>query len=138
MGNTFNGCVKLPELTGLETNKYFTFKRRFLYNCRSLTHFKIPKMMTRILYESLRGCTSLTQLTLHDGITFIEHDAFAETGITKLVMPSELETMEVGIFKKCSNLRSLDFRFCYKLRRFPNNLLYQDTSLSEIILPPKM
>lgn len=138
MGNTFNGCTKLPELTGLETNEHFTFKRRFLYGCSSLTHFKIPRMMTMIPFEALRNCRSLSRLTIHDGITFIEYDAFSFTGITEITMPSELSTLEKNVLRKCLNLRKVDFSYCYNLISLPNDLFAGDVSLSEIVLPPKL
>ncbi len=63
---------------------------------------------TKIYAGTLKDCSSLTSVTLPEGITEIGNNAFENcTGLTSLVIPEGVEDIGVSSFKGCTGLTSV-------------------------------
>ena len=66
--------------------------------------------MTHIAAETFKGCTSLTSITIPEGITAIEAGAFYRcTSLTSVTIPSSITSIEGGTFFSCTSLTSVYF-----------------------------
>jgi len=64
----------------------------------------------RIGNRAFKNCPNLTNVVMPDGgITHIGAEAFAETSITSISIPSTVEEVGAGAFAKCKNLRNVEF-----------------------------
>lgn len=99
----------------LPDNKYYTSK------------------ITKIPVRAFDGCSSLQSIELPEGLTSIEHNAFADSGLSEVSFPSTLESIFGGAFSS-TNIKSIvlpdslttlrGFRYC--------------TKLTSIVIPPKI
>ncbi|MBQ8291547.1 MAG: leucine-rich repeat protein [Clostridia bacterium] len=108
---TFGGCTSLQAVTLPSTLKAIDVYA--FYECASLTKIVIPEGVTSIGNEAFYGCTSLqevtlpkslesigeyafaycaklTKITLHEGLQSVAMGAFADTGLTELVLPDSV------------------------------------------------
>lgn len=91
--------VSLPEsLTSIGTRAFAG---------AAITAMTIPGSVTTIGVEVFWGCSDLTSLTIHDGVTAIE-SAFGKcTGLTELVLPDSVTTIGTQAFYRCTGLRTV-------------------------------
>ena len=110
-GGAFAGCENLVEVnfpSSLET-LYETFK-----GCKSLTHIHLKENLSYIGYRSFWDCTKLVSVTIDSHLKTLGDEAFARC--------ESLKTIEFnyGIdelhwaFDRCQNLESIYFRGDYK------------------------
>ena len=100
----FFGCsaletVKLPE--GLKS-----IEERAFAECTSLREIDLPDGLESTGYGVFQGCTSLVSVRLPHSLTNIGIDCFANTAITKLVIPGN-DAISIAFFH---------FRFMSRLR----------------------
>lgn len=90
----FNGCaatiLNIPEDTYIGEYAFSGWK--------NLTTVTIPTKMTAIPAGIFYGCTSLTSVKLHDGVTDIGDNAFSYCGINEISLPSSIENIGSGAF----------------------------------------
>ena len=68
----------------------------------------IPSNITKICNHAFSGCTSITSISLHEGITNIGINAFYRcTGLTSIILPSTINFIDDYAFENCSNLTSI-------------------------------
>ena len=61
--------------------------------------------VTKIPSSAFSGCTSLAQVTMHDGITEIGGNSFRNcTSLTKIYVPLNITKIDAGAFYGCKNL----------------------------------
>ena len=65
-----------------------------------------------ITAQAFRDIRTLTSLTLPEGITRIDVEAFRYTGLTTVKLPSTLTFLGDGAFTDCEDLTSIDFNGC--------------------------
>ena len=138
IGNgAFEGCDKLKytinsdgKFLGNEKNPYVVFmgaeykkrnyvkceiqtKAKIIYDyafscCSSLTSVTIPDGVTSIGYGAFRNCTSLTSITIPDSVTSIDEKAFDGCGsLTSVTIPDSVTSIGYGAFEKCTSLTSI-------------------------------
>ncbi len=91
--------VKLPKDLTVIPNGTFM-------NCVSLETVNLPNTVTRIEDHALRGCTSLKRIDLPDGLEVLGYMAFAESGLTQVVVPPKVAELD-WVFKNCKELKKI-------------------------------
>lgn len=76
-------------------------------NCRTLTTVHLPSTLKEIGSEAFRGSASLKSLTIPEGVEYIESQAFAESGLTEIVIPASCTRLGYGVFNSCKQLQTL-------------------------------
>ena len=93
----------------------------------SISSILIPDTVTKIGSYAFWECGSLTSATMGKGITSIGSGAFSSCGLTNLILPANLTTIEDSAFQHCSSLSGVElvipstvtnignssFEFCY-------------------------
>lgn len=75
----------------------------------TLTSYTVPNTVTAIPDSAFYGIRSLTSITLPSTVRRIEGNAFSQTNITSIVMPSEMDFIGMQAFCNCDNLVSVTF-----------------------------
>ncbi|MCD8203102.1 MAG: leucine-rich repeat protein, partial [Prevotella sp.] len=93
----FQGCTSLETVTFYgtisSTSSITSIDRMAFSGCTSLSSFpNIPSTVETIDYQAFYNCTKLTSVTLNDGLTEIDYQAFAKSGITSVEIPSTVKT----------------------------------------------
>ena len=77
-------------------------------DCSSLTAITIPEGVTSIENEAFRGCSSLTAITLPEGVTSIGEWAFSGcSGLTAITLPEGVTSIRYDAFSSCSSLTTI-------------------------------
>ena len=122
------------------------------YQCASLTQVVLPNSVTWIGPEAFLECDGLTQpiynntlfarlpvtyngsYTIPDGITTVCASSFTYTsGLTELIMPNSVTSMENGAIGSCTNLTSVTLSDA--LTEIPGFAFMRCTALPTITLP---
>lgn len=104
-GGAFNGCkitsVVLPNTMtqwSSELWKYGMQYTDFFSSNSKLTSVTIPEGITTIGIDAFYMCTGLTSITLPKSLTRIGGDAFMGSGLTEIVIPSNVNFIEQRAF----------------------------------------
>ena len=115
MGRNCNTVYAYPpfsnieELTVLEIGVNVTFINGFS-GCTSLTNITIPDGVETIGSGAFSGCTSLTNITIPDGVETIKENALKNcTGLVDVVIGSGVMNIEESAFEGCSDLVNIFF-----------------------------
>ncbi|MDB4600742.1 leucine-rich repeat domain-containing protein [Akkermansiaceae bacterium] len=77
-------------------------------SCTSLTSITIPDGVTSIGERAFRECTSLTSITIPDSVTSIGEVAFQFcTSLTSITIPNSVTSIGEGAFWRCISLTSI-------------------------------
>lgn len=142
-GSAFNNCTSLVEVKGLpetlvdwvelSSSEGYGFGNAIFANCTSLKSITLPNSLTKIPEQLCYGDTSLTRLTIGEGITTVRNEAFS--GCTNLqtlnTSNSQIKNIEESAFSGCSSLRELVSTSCESVG---NNAYKGCTSLLNIAL----
>jgi hypothetical protein len=78
------------------------------YGCSSLTSITIPQGVTSIGNYAFEGCSSLTSITIPEGVTSIGNCAFQDcSSLTSIHIPDGVTSIGGGAFDGCSYLTSI-------------------------------
>ena len=106
-------------------------------NFELLTTINIPRVVETITAETFKGCTSLKNVTLHEGLTTIDAEAFRRcTSLETIVIPSTVTTINLGAFAGCENLKNITLPT--ELETIGQELFSGCTALTSITLPKKL
>ena len=149
------GCCNSVIPDGIKIVDYCAFSY-----CTKLTGIVIPNSVKRINAYAFKGCKMLTDITIPEEVEVIETDAFARSGLTSIVVPSNVRNLH-GVFFGCENLKSAivkgkleDYRwrepfpfmecssletvtFLDRIRYFKEESFYGCKSLKKIYVPHK-
>ena len=120
MNDAFKNCSSLSEITVDPGNSYFTDGRdnegsncvckkesnylRLVVGCKNTV---IPNNVKRIDSYAFCGATGLTSITFPDcEIEYISENAFYNTGLTSITIPSTVKTIQSYVFGDCKNLKT--------------------------------
>ena len=126
------GELVIPDT--IEGNPVTSIEGSTFWGCTSLTNITIPDGVTRIGAAAFLRCSSLTSITIPDSVTSIERSAFAYcTSLTGITIPDSVTSIGDYAFYKCSSLTSITI---------PDNVIsiginaFRDcTSLTDVTLP---
>lgn len=68
------------------------------YFCRGITKVNLPTSLKQIQYQAFRGTTNLKSISLPKGLEVLGNRAFNASGITSIVIPGTVKTVEVNAF----------------------------------------
>jgi len=69
--------------------------------CLSLARVTLPNSLTDIAQNAFRSCGSLKRMTLPEGLISIEQDAFIGSGLTSIMIPASVTSIEANPFIGC-------------------------------------
>ena len=125
-GNVFNGCSRLEELVlpaSLRKVHAYAFNhtsfRTPLYDRSGtilyhypeqapVTFFAVPQGVKRLAHGAFLGCAALEAVRLPESLEVIEREAFVNTAIRSITIPSSVKTVEGFAFWNCRNLEQVD------------------------------
>ena len=101
----------------------------------TLKEFHLPKTVTRINQKAFAGTTDMKTFEVEEpsALTIIEQNAFADSGIESISIPSSITTIERETFRNCNVLKKVvipaattnihpeAFKYCYALSEFEVN-----------------
>lgn len=87
--------------------------------------------------STFRGCNNLREITLPEGITYINMEAFVGcTSLRCIVVPSMVNFIGKSAFENCVSLEVADLGACTEILYLPFGLFTNCHRLREVILPP--
>lgn len=110
--NAFESCVNLQTVTFGANSKLITISRSAFINCSALSNITLPERLETISYE-----------------------AFMNSGLTTINIPTSVTIMEAYTFKGCENLQSVTFAENCKLSAINPSTFYNCISLLAIEIP---
>ena len=137
--------VKLPANLKIISNASFS-------ECTNLKTIDLPDTVTEIGAFAFADCTSLKDFTIPDGIKSIGEEAFYNSGITSLVVPESVETIDKLAFSHMANLTNatfpagcgITFSDCKNLKTakitgnptvIDNYMFYECSQLTDFVIP---
>lgn len=130
-----------------------------LNRCYELESFTLGSETNEIKSGAFEYCTALSNIELTPKILYIDARAFANSGLTEITIPKEIETIANQAFYKCEALKKIDFSdgvkeikeaafsYCSALEeihlskvltKIGKEAFYACSSLTEITLPKKL
>lgn len=104
----FPSCTSLREVIlhdRITKIGYNTFR-----GCSQLTSVQFPKSLKEVDDLAFEGCTNLADIPLNEGLEIIGRSAFNGcTALKTLVIPDSVKTIEDDAFASCYNLQSIHF-----------------------------
>ena len=107
---TYTGEFIIPETVkyGNDIYKVVRIGDYAFDDCTSLTSVTIPEGVTSIGSSAFSGCRSLTSVTIPEGVTSIGGWAFQFcTSLTSVTIPEGVTSIELWAFSGCSSLASV-------------------------------
>lgn len=166
---SFTSCPLLSDIKVAKGNESYSSLDGVLYTFNGTTLIQYPVGRTDTEYKIENGteivgagafmnCTSLTNVTIPEGVISINQSAFDGSGLKNVTIPSTVEMLGSCAFWKCSDLAEINFNsnsrlnemgeavfgLCVSLKKIaiPNKVSYLEfgafincTSLEEVILP---
>ena len=142
-GEAFSGCSSLESITVASGNSVYhsdgnclieTASKTLIVGCKNSV---IPTdgSVTSIRLAAFEGCSSLTSITIPDGVTHIGERAFAYcSSLTSITIPDSVTSIGGATFLRCGSLICNEYSNGYYLGN-PNNpylilLKAKDTSIT--------
>lgn len=76
--------------------------------CVALASVDLGKRVTSIRPSAFADCTSLTAIEIPNTVTYIGMRAFSNTGLTSVVVPASVVTMDSSVFRDCKQLTAAE------------------------------
>ena len=77
-----------------------------IQNCSNVEEFILPPNLIEITDSLFYNCPKITHIDLPEKITYIAN-AFRNTNITEITIPSSVTKMGTYTFQNCSNLTTI-------------------------------
>ncbi len=132
VANSYSGAVNIPSTV----KGYMVVSIRGLAfsDCSSLTSVTIPEGVTSIGDFAFWGCSSLTSVTIPVGVTSIGSDTFYRcSSLTSVTIPVGVTSIESNAFYGCSSLTSVIIP--EGVTRIGSNAFWGCSSLTSATIP---
>lgn len=103
--NCFKDCKNIKTI--VLPNGITTVGASCFENCNFLSSVNLPVSVTKIEEHAFDKCFSITDMEIPQNVTYIGFSAFAETGISQIVIPNGVSLLPAGVFNNCKNLASI-------------------------------
>lgn len=143
-GCGFSDMTALKEfsINGTETPSDFSIldgvlydaKKEILYSfppCKTAYNFTVPSTVWNISTKAFRNTANLYEISFNKVHT-ISKEAFANSGITKLIIPSSVRKIENGAFRGLTRLQEMTIESKLQL---PDNFARDCKLLTKVTLP---
>ena len=131
----YKGSVVIPSRVSYGGSEYRVTSigdEAFSY-CSSLTAITIPEGVTSIGDYAFDGCTSLTAINIPEGVTSIGSDAFSYCrSLTSITIPEGVTSIGESAFYKCSSLTSINIP--ESVTSIEGEVFYGCSSLTSIVV----
>lgn len=133
--SAFSGCQALETI---DLNDEITrFESSAFNNCKKLQLTQLPSKLEYIGSNALANTESLTgPLTLPTGLKTLGSQAFANSGLTGVVIPIGITSFSTYVFQGCKSLASVTLPA--DMTELPDNTFQECESLTTIALPAAM
>ncbi|EKJ5635651.1 leucine-rich repeat domain-containing protein [Campylobacter coli] len=117
--------VKIPQGTEAIPEKAF-------YKLKSLTFVELNDDLKVIDNLAFFYCTSLSEITIPNGVTTIGNQAFYNTNITQMHLPDSITKIEYSAFAECNSLKEI--KLPKNLKKIEGRTFY-NAALESITIP---
>lgn len=131
------------ELTELIVKEGCTMLEVGFEGCSSLASISLPTTLRQIGYKSrsthnyiFNRCKSLDKLDLPYNLWFIGYNAFANTSLTEIIIPENVQYLWTYAFTGCTQLEKV--KLPKQLKQIAQGCFEGCTSLGEIVIPDKV
>lgn len=102
---TFLGCKQLESVHMSSSIK--SIGEWAFVDCQQLTSINTLGLLTEISDGTFSNCQNLNSINLPDGLIRIGQQAFQSCGLTSVVLPESLTTIESNAFSNCNGLETI-------------------------------
>lgn len=96
------------DLTSVTLNEQITTLPSYAFSyCDALEEITLPESITTIEDYCFLSCTSLNNIQWSTNLKSIGNSAFLNTGLTQVMLPEQLESIDNSAFSECNNLTSI-------------------------------
>lgn len=106
---------------------------RAFADCTQLAYVSLPDSLMGMGYVTFSGCTSLTQIEIPKNVRSIGAHDFNGSGLTSIVIPDNITSIESGAFYFCENLTTVDI--AEGLEYIEYNVFQNSKNLTGINIP---
>jgi hypothetical protein len=125
VGNTIDGYLEASANTANKMN--------IIQNNQYIKGIILPNSVTTIGRLAFAYCSSLTSVTIPQGVTTIDLGAFARTSLTSVTIPDSVTTIGMQVFSGCTSLASVTIP--QGVTTIGNETFYNCTSLNSVAIP---
>lgn len=104
--------------------------------CSKLCSITIGNYCTRIGRDAFNGCTALSNIIIPNNVDSIGVQAFMNSGLSVVSIPSNVKKIDESTFAHCSNLESVSLGIGVK--RIEKTAFWDCPSLTEITIPEQV
>ena len=97
------------------------------------TGVRLPETLEVIGRDAFMGCSKLTEIYIPETVKTIEFHSFYYSALKKITFPSQLTTIEAGVFQHCNDLKEIILPS--KLKQLGASAFYNCESLEKISIP---
>lgn len=94
--DAFNGCSRLTKIVLPDNTK--TIEEGAFYQCKALSLVEFSGSIEEIGQYAFSGCTALKDIRLSTSLITLGYCAFTDTGLTRVALPSSVETIGTPCF----------------------------------------
>ena len=124
--------AQMPEADGFI---FFDAQRTIIYSyVGTAATVTTPSTARTIVSGAFQGNTTITKLTLGDGIRYVGDYAFENAAVENVTIGKFFATMGVGIFKNCTALHTVKFTSKYNLAAIGESMFEGCSALANINL----
>ena len=140
IGNgAFESCENITSFNVDEDNLYYIDEDGVLYNKdktyliayppkKSGSKYDVPDTVTKLGAGAFSCCEELEEITIPDGVKYIDDSTFSYSGIKEITISKNVESIDEWAFYSCENLESITILNPYCIFIEPDSDTYDSSS----------